>query len=189
MVTQMRTRLSGIALAGLIAALGVATACGGDDGGKSSASTKDKGGAGKSGGATAGQVPCGPTICKPEAGFMGQMCCRSNFEGTCGQMVAGTCTELPPKSDPKCEPTSFSVMGNMVQVPSCCTTNDECGLVFNAGFGAPMCTSLVQASQFGGRFGGGNMMFMFTGMLPTPKKCSTGEPIEVPAMGGAGSGG
>ena len=183
----MTMRLSGIALAGLIAALGISAAgCGGDDGETKSPTKKDKDDKTSS---TAGQVGCGPKVCKPYEGFMGQLCCKSAFEGTCGQMVAGTCTELPPEPDKRCESTSFTVMGNSVQVPSCCTGTDECGLVFNAGFGAAMCTSLTQASRFGAQFRAGmNMMFMFTGDLPAPKTCSTGKPIEVPAMGAAGSG-
>ncbi|HKP63112.1 MAG TPA: hypothetical protein VJV78_40525 [Polyangiales bacterium] len=181
----MTMRLSGIALAGLIAALGVSAAgCGGDDGETKSPTKKEK-----EDKPTAGQVGCGPKVCKPAEGFMGQLCCKSAFDGTCGQMVAGTCTDLPPEPDKRCESTSFTVMGNAVQVPSCCTGTDECGLVFNAGFGAAMCTSLTQASRFGAQFRAGmNMMFMFTGDLPAPKTCSTGKPIEVPTMA-AGSGG
>lgn len=184
----MTMRLSGIALAGLIAALGVTAGCGGDDGEAKSPTTKDK----KEDKPVPGQKGCGPEICKPPEGFMGEICCKSAFEGTCGQMVAGTCTDLPPPADKRCDSTSFTVMGSPVSVPSCCTMNDECGLVFNAGFGAGTCTSLVQASRFAPMFRGGmNMMFMFTGMIPTPKTCSTGKPIEVPAagMGAAGGGG
>jgi hypothetical protein len=188
MVTQMTTRLSGIALAGLIAALGVSVGCGGDDGDTKSSSTKDpKDTKAKS---TEGQVGCGPKVCKPAEGFMGTLCCKENFAGTCGQMVAGTCTDLPPESDKRCDPTSFMVMGNAVQVPSCCTPNDECGLVFNAGFGAATCTSLTQASMFGQSFRPGmGMMFMFNGSLPSPKTCSTGKAIESAGMGAAGGGG
>jgi hypothetical protein len=180
----MTTRLSGIALAGLIAALG-ATACGSDDSGKKASPAK---GGEKTN--TEGQVPCGPTTCKPKEGFMGQLCCKSNFEGTCGQMVAGSCTDLPPDPDKRCESTTFMAGGSPVMIPSCCTANNECGLVFNAGIGTAMCTSLVQAKQFGARFMTmstmGNMMFNFNGMLPDPVTCD-GDPIEVPAAA-AGSG-
>jgi hypothetical protein len=169
----------------MIAALGVAAACGGDDGATKSPSTKDKDDK-----PTGMQVGCGPKVCKPPSDdFMGTVCCKEAFEGTCGQMVAGTCTDLPPESDKRCDPTSFMVMGNSVQVPSCCTANDECGLVFNAGFGMASCTSLTQATRFGAQFRAGmTMMFNFTGDLPSPKTCSTGKPIEVPADGAAGSG-
>jgi hypothetical protein len=187
----MTTRLSGIALAGLIAALGV-MACGGgdDDTGEKASPTKTSS---KSDKKDDGSVGCGPKTCKPEPGFMGQLCCRSNFEGTCGQMVAGTCTDLPPPSDKRCKGTSFNAGGNTVSVPSCCTTNNECGLVFNAGIGAPMCTSLASAKMFGARFMAmgmmGTMMFNFTGDLPDPVTCD-GDPIETPAAtGAAGSSG
>jgi hypothetical protein len=180
----MTTRLSGIALAGLIAALG-AMACGGDDSGETKSPTKtnnDKD--------TEGQVPCGPTTCKPKEGFMGQLCCRSNFEGTCGQMVAGSCTDLPPDPDKRCESTTFMAGGSPVMVPSCCTDNNECGLIFNAGIGSPMCTSVTSARNLGARFmtmgSMGNMMFNFTGSLPEAVTCD-GDPIEAPA-GAAGSG-
>jgi hypothetical protein len=181
----MTTRLSGIALAGLIAALG-AMACGGDDSGDKASPSKsdDKDDTVK------GSKECGPTICKPEKDFMGELCCKSNFDGTCGQMVAGSCTDLPPPSDKRCKPTTFMAGGSPVNVPSCCTANNECGLVFNAGIGAPMCTSLAQAKMFGARFMAmgmmGTMMFNFTGNLPDPVTCD-GDPIETPAAGAAGS--
>jgi hypothetical protein len=184
MVTQMTMRLSGIALAGLLVALGVA-GCGGDDGETTSSTKKDDKDDDKK---PAQMKGCGPKVCTADKDFMGELCCKSQFEGICGQMVAGTCSDLPPPSHPKCDGTAFMVMGTPVTVPSCCTNNDECGLVFNAGFGSPMCTSLTQAARFNPMFSGGmGMQFMFTGMLPSPKKCSTGEAIEVP-MGAAGSG-
>jgi hypothetical protein len=184
----MTTRLSGIALAGLLAALG-AMACGGDDSGeKSSPSKTDT----KKDDTPEGSVGCGPKTCKPDEGFMGQLCCKSNFDGTCGQMVAGTCTDLPPPADKRCESSTFMAGGNTVSVPSCCTANNECGLIFNAGIGAPMCTSLSQAKMFGARFMAmgmmGTMMFNFTGNLPDPVTCD-GDPIEVPATAGAAGSG
>lgn len=181
----MTTRLSGIALAGLIAALGV-TACGSDDSGKKASPSKED-----SKDDDKGSVGCGPKVCNPPEGFMGQLCCKSNFDGVCGQMVAGTCTDLPPAADKRCESSTFMVMGNTVSVPSCCTANNECGLVFNAGIGAPMCTSLAAAKMFGARFMAmgmmGTMMFNFTGNLPDPVTCD-GDPIATPAAGAAGSG-
>ena len=180
----MTQRLSGIALAGLLVALGVA-GCGGDDGEKTSPSKKKD----ETPKIVAGQKGCGPKICKPTEGFMGELCCKSAFDGTCGQMVAGTCTDLPPESDKRCDGTSFMVMGSAVNVPSCCTASDECGLVFNAGFGSPTCTSLTQAARFSPMFRAGmGMMFMFTGSIPEPKTCSTGKKIEVAGAGAAGSG-
>lgn len=184
----MTTRLSWVVLAGLIATLG-AVACGGDDSGeKSSPSKSDT----KKDDDDKDSVGCGPKVCKPpSADFMGQLCCKSNFEGTCGQMVAGTCTDLPPASDKRCKSTTFNAGGSMVQVPSCCTPNNECGLVFNAGIGAPMCTSVTQAKMFGARFMAmgmmGTMMFDFTGNLPDAVTCD-GDPVPEASSGSAGSG-
>ena len=181
----MTTRLSGIALAGLIAALGVA-ACGGDEGEKEEPS---KGSAGK-GGSDKGAVECGPKSCKPKEGFTGEMCCQDQFQGTCGQMVAGTCVDLPPDPDKRCKSTTFMAGGNMVMVPSCCTTDNQCGLLFGAGIGPSMCTSITQARTFGARFMtmggmGMNMMFDFSGSLPDAVTCD-GDPIEAPAAGSGG---
>lgn len=178
----MTTRLSGIALAGLIAALG-ATACGSSD-------TKAKASPTKEGTKVVeGQVLCGPTVCKPKEGFTGTLCCKSNFEGTCGQMVAGSCTDLAPDADERCESAMIMGGGGPMMVPSCCTMNNECGLSFFAA----MCTSLTQVRQFGrmgmmpmGTAGMGGGMFSLAG-LPEPKTCD-GDPIEAPAAGAAGSG-
>lgn len=181
----MTTRLSGIALAGMLAALSV-MACGGDDSDSGKKESPSKGDT-KKDDDTEGQVGCGPTVCKPSEGFMGQLCCKSNFDGVCGQMVAGTCTDLPPDPDKRCESTTFMAGGNTVMVPSCCTGSNECGLVFNAGIGSPMCTSITQAKNFGARFMArsnmGNMMFDFTGSLPEAVTCD-GEPV----MGGGAAG-
>lgn len=183
----MTTRLSGIALAGMLAALSV-MACGSDDSGKKEAPTKSDT---KKDDTTAGEKGCGPKICKPTEGFMGELCCKSNFEGICGQMVAGTCTDLPPPADKRCKSTTFMAGGSTVSVPSCCKEDtNECGLVFNAGIGAPMCTTLSQAKQFGARFMAmssmGAMMFNFTGNLPEPTTCD-GDPIEGGGAAGSGS--
>lgn len=183
----MRTRLSGIALAGLIAAFGIAACGGSDDDGKKESPSKGSSGS-KS---NADEVGCGTKICKPAEGFTGQMCCRAAFESKCGQMIAGTCTDLPPAADKRCPSSSFSIANNMVMVPSCCnTTNNECGLIFNAGIGAPMCTTLTMAKSVGQRFmtmgAGGMMMFNFTGNIPDPVTCD-GKPVE--AMSGAAGGG
>jgi hypothetical protein len=178
----MMRRLGGIALAGLIAALG-GIACGSSDS-SNPAPTKTPN-------PVEGEVPCGPMVCKPKEGFMGALCCKSEFDGKCGQMVAGTCTDLPPESDKRCMSSTFMAAGSPVVVPSCCTPDNECGLIFNAGIGAPMCTSLIQAKQLGARFmmmgGTGMMMFNFNGALPDPVTCD-GQPIEVPDAGAAGSG-
>lgn len=181
----MTTRLSGIALAGLIAALGIA-ACGGDDGEKESPA---KGNDDKSA-SDSKAVDCGPKTCKPKDGFMGEMCCQSPFDGLCGQMVAGTCVDLPPDPHPSCDSTTFMAGGNTVMVPSCCTNDNQCGLIFNAGIGTAMCTSVTQARQFGARFmamgqGGMSMMFDFSGSLPDAVTCD-GDPIEAPAAGSGG---
>jgi hypothetical protein len=125
---------------------------------------------------------------------MGALCCKSNFDGTCGQMVAGSCTDLPPPPDKRCMSSTFMAGGSPVMVPSCCTANNECGLIFNAGIGTSMCTSLTQAKMFGARFmtmgamGMGNMMFNFTGSLPDPVTCD-GKPIEAAAAGSSGAAG
>jgi hypothetical protein len=183
----MTTRLSGIALAGLIAALG-ATACGssddGDDGKKESP-TKTKPDKDE------GTVPCGGETCTPDDGFAGQLCCRDQFQSTCGQMVAGSCTDLPPKADKRCPSTTFMTGMTPVMVPSCCNeASQQCGLVFNAGIGSPMCTTLTQAKSIGQRFmtmsAMGAMMFNFNGAIPEPITCE-GDPVEAPA-GAAGSG-
>jgi hypothetical protein len=165
-------------------------ACGGDDTDKkeSPAKTDTKKDDKKD---AEGSVGCGPKVCTPEKGFMGQLCCRSNFDGVCGQMVAGTCTDLPPPADERCKSTTFMAGSNTVMVPSCCNaSNNQCGLVFNAGIGAPMCTTISQAKMFGARFMTmsmmGNMMFNFTGNLPDAVTCD-GEPVEATA-GAAGSG-
>jgi hypothetical protein len=185
----MTTRLSGIALVGLLAALG-AMACGGDDSGEKTSPAK--GGDSKNDDKKSeGEVGCGPTVCKPYEGFMGQLCCRSNFDGKCGQMVAGTCTDLPPEPDKRCKSTTFMAGGNTVMVPSCCNeSNNQCGLVFNAGIGTAMCTTITQAKMFGARFmtmsSMGNMMFNFSGSLPDAVTCD-GEPVEATG-GAAGSG-
>ena len=181
----MTTRLSGIALAGLIAAFGMA-ACGGDDGETKSPSKGDD----KTPSRPSGSVECGPELCAPKEGFTGEMCCQSPFDGLCGQMVAGTCVDLPPDSDERCEPTTFMAGGNQVMVPSCCTDDGQCGLLFSAGIGPSMCTSITQARQFGARFmamgqSGMTMMFDFSGSLPEAVTCD-GEPIEPPAAGSGG---
>ena len=183
----MRTRLSGIALAGLIAALGVA-ACGGgdDDSGKKESSSKKS----DSDETPPGSKDCGPKVCKPTEGFMGELCCRSHFDGTCGQMVAGSCTDLPPAADKRCKSTMFMVGANPISIPSCCTDTNECGLVFTAGIGTPMCTSITTAKMTMQRFmtmgTGGMMMFNFTGNLPDAVTCD-GKPIEG-SSGAAGGG-
>lgn len=181
----MTTRLSGIALAGMLAALSV-MACGGDDSDSGKKESPSKSDTKKDD--TKGQVGCGPKVCKPEEGFTGQLCCKSNFEGVCGQMVAGTCTDLPPPSDKRCKGTTFMAGGSAVMVPSCCTSDNQCGLVFNAGIGSPMCTSVTQAKSIGARFmtmgmTGGAMMFSVPN-LPDAVTCD-GDPI----MGGAAGSG
>jgi hypothetical protein len=171
----MTTRLMSIAFAMLLATWGVA-GCGGDDGEKDSPTEEEEEGDNEPEG-----EGCGPKICTAPKGFTGQICCQSPFEGKCGQMVAGTCVDLPPPSDDRCESTTFMAGQNTVMVPSCCTDSNECGLVFNAGFGSPTCTSVTQARAAGARFMamamGMTMMFDFTGALPEPVTCD-GDPIE-----------
>lgn len=130
---------------------------------------------------------CGATNCDEEVweGFEGELCCRSAFEGTCGQDVGGTCLDLPEPPDERCENGTFMAQGMSITVNSCCTDGGECGLRFEFG-GQSNCTSLTQAMRFGRQMVmGGNMMVNVMGTLPEPKNCD-GSPVEAPAAGSGG---
>lgn len=180
METVMKSRFMWIALAAtMLATLGAG--CGGGDDDASSTKGQEKEPEKIEG------TVCGSKICEDEVyeGFEGELCCRSAFDGICGQTVGGTCLDLPKPPDERCENGMFMAMGQTISVNSCCTDGGECGLRFEFG-GQANCTSLTQAMSFGRQMVmGGNMMVNVMGTLPEPKNCD-GSPVEAPAAGSGG---
>lgn len=128
-------------------------------------------------------IGCGPAICMAPKGFAGELCCRSHFDGICGQMFAGSCTDLPPEPHPNCDDARVAAGGTPVEVQGCCTNTNECGLVLSP---IPStCTSLTQARLLGSRFRTGADRDDYLRSLPEPRTCD-GEPISGFVAGSGG---
>lgn len=128
-------------------------------------------------------IGCGPMICVPPKGFAGELCCRSHFDGVCGQMFAGSCTDLPPDRHANCRDARVASGGNQVDVQGCCTSTNECGLWLGPILSG--CTSLTQARLLGGLFRSGTDRDEYLRSLPEPRTCD-GEPISTLAAGSGG---
>ena len=123
-------------------------------------------------------IGCGPAICEPPPDFKGALCCLSHFDGICGQMVAGSCVDLPAELDPDCEGATGETDSTSIELRGCCAANNQCGVIIDP---APGCTSLTEARTIGRLLRGPD----FVRTLPEPRTCD-GVPITTNEAGSGG---
>ncbi|HEY2734584.1 MAG TPA: hypothetical protein VGI70_11400 [Polyangiales bacterium] len=127
-----------------MAALLACVACGGDPSAKgdhgAAGTAADGGGSGGSSG-----VPCGATICKAPAGFIGELCCRDSFTATCGEKaMTDMCFPFPAQENASCPDGTLAENAGALLVRGCCLTDtNQCGLDVASAINTP-----IQVGQF-----------------------------------------
>ena len=165
---KMAVRFSALCLVAFGFAL-LPAGCGGDaektpEGTGGSAGNPDEGSGGASdgsGGAPAGNVPCGEKNCVPPEGSTAPACCKDPFTSACGVLNAGTCSE-PPKPPPMGCPAIPAFMG--LPITACCTPAGQCGVdLTTLGQGCIDIATAVSMAQ---------MMGVMIGQAPMPAPCT-----------------